>query len=242
MEYTVGTNDIDYSYDNNKVKRYSNLKKAIKDPKKVVFLDIWLTNDRESEALAQELESNIFRFSNLKKLTVYGNHKSRLPENIFKITSLEFLAINSFNLDPNTKFDDLKRIKFLSLGDCRLTKIPESILNLTTLQGIDLTANEITYIPERISNLTELRTIDLTNNNFLEIPTQLAKCHKLQYIDLINSEGTNVDKLKSVNVGVNEVKVICDLNEFKSLKALYLTWAYPDIESLKLKYPNLKFK
>jgi len=241
MEYTVGTKELNYSFDNKNVKRYNSLKSALKVPANVIFLDISITNDKESEKRIQDINSNILKFPNLKKLTILGNHNSILPQNILKISSLEFLAINSFNLDNAINFDSLKNLKFISLGDCKLKELPESIINLTSLQGIDLTANEISYIPLNISKLFDLRTIDLTNNNFTEIPNPLKKCINLQYIDLINSEGTDIDKLKSYNIGVNKIKTLTDLNEFKNLKGLYLTWAYSDVESLKLKYPNIKF-
>ncbi len=241
MEYTAGIKELNYSFDNKNVKRYSSLKSALKVPANVSFLDISIANDKESEKTIQDINSNILKFPNLKKLTILGNHTSALPLNILKISSLEFLAINSFNLDKNIRIDSLKNLKFISLGDCNLKELPESILNLTSLQGIDITANEISFIPLSISKLIDLRTIDLTNNNFTEIPNSLNKCINLQYIDLNNAEGTDIVKLKSYNIGVNNIKTVTDLNEFKNLKGLYLTWAYSDIESLKLKYPNIKF-
>ena len=244
LEFTEGIKELDYSFENNKVKRYHTLKTALANADKVVFLDISFTSEKDPGKLVQELNANILKFPNLKKLTLLGDHKSGLPENILKLGSLEFLAINSITIDPNTDFSRLEKLRFLCLGDCRLEKIPASVLRLTNLQGIDLTGNEIHSIPEEASTFYDLRTIDLSNNNFSEIPEALKKCTHLKYMDFINSEGLDKEKLKTFHIGVNEIKTIGDLNEFRNLQGLSLVWAYPreDIASLRLKYPHLTIK
>ena len=52
----------------------------------------------------------------------------------------------------------------LSLSQLRLTRLPESIGQLTQLQELDLISNQLTALPESIGRLTNLRKLLLHSN------------------------------------------------------------------------------
>lgn len=243
MEYTAGIKELDYSFDNTTLRRFYDMETAIRHPEKVVFLDVSFATTPDPGKLYKDLNENLLRFPNLKKLTLDGNDKYPVPEPVFQLTQLEFLALSSFKDSLSwTKLDALQNLRFLSLDFCGLKTVPPAVLSLKKLQGLDLTGNEIAHLPEETSGLTELITLDLTNNSFTEIPLALKNNPKLKYIDLNNAEGTNRGELRSYQVGVNKIRTVPDLTLFPSLKELYVTYAYEELDSLSRQYANVKIR
>jgi len=243
MEYTAGIKEIDYSFDNLTVRRFHDLDVALSYPEKVIFLDISFSSAKDPQLVFSRLNSNIEKFTHLKKLTLEGNDVYPVPENIFRMHSLEFLTLSSFkDSSAMARLNELQNLRFLGLDFCGLNSVPPSVLQLNKLQGLDLTGNEISYLPEGIADLSELVTIDLTNNLFTEIPSVLTRSPKLKYLDLNNAEGTDREKLRSYHVGVNKINYVRDLKEFRSLKELYVTDAYNGMDSLNKQYAHVKVR
>lgn len=241
MEYTAGIKEIDYSFDNASVKRFSNLESAMKHPERVVFLDISFATAKDPRSLFKRLNDNINQFVQLKKLTLEGNDTLPIPGAIFNMPKLEFLTLTSFKdtsgLSALTNFYNLR---FLGLDFCGLKQVPAPVMKLKNLQGLDLTGNEISALPPQFADLSNLITVDFSNNMFTEIPQSLKYNNKLKYLDFNNAEGIEKDKLSVYRVGVNEIKRIPDLAEFKSLKELYVTYAYSDVDSLNKHYAHVR--
>jgi|GEM_PF-6291698 len=243
MEYTAGCKEIDYSFDNASVRRFHDLETALKHPERVIFLDISAARVKDPHSVFYELNETITKFTHLKKLTLEGNDTLPIPGNIFKMQKLEFLALTSFkDTSKLSQLNWLQNLRFLSLDFCGLDHLPSSVLLLKNLQGLDLTGNEISYLPEEFSVFRELITIDLTNNLFTEVPSVLRQNQKLKYIDLNNAEGTEREKLSVYRVGVNDIKRMPDLWEFKSLREIYITHAYPGVDSLQRQYAHVKVR
>lgn len=244
MEYTAGTKELNYSFSKAKAKRYSSLEKALKAPDKVVFLDISLG----SNSAAKQLNDNLTKFKNLKKLTIncYGVSNSNFPQNIFKCSNLEFLVIFGFeNLDHQNlkELNKLDKLVFLSLTNCNLKFIPKYVYQLNKLEGLDLTLNNISSIPNEIGSLKTLRTIDLTNNCLTRFPMNLSNCSKLEWIDVNNAEGDNKAAMERLGFCINQINKIEDLNSFASLKevSVFRSVNTYEISRLKKAYPNIKF-
>ncbi|KAL6201339.1 hypothetical protein ACLB2K_025053 [Fragaria x ananassa] len=59
--------------------------------------------------------------------------------------------------------------------------IPAAIFNLSALQVINLSYNQLSgSIPREMGNLTTLKEIYLDNNNFIEIPNEIGSLHQLE--------------------------------------------------------------
>ncbi|ADY29359.1 leucine-rich repeat domain-containing protein [Cellulophaga lytica] len=61
--------------------------------------------------------------------------------------------------------EHLKGYQQISFKDMGIDKIPDFVWDMTNLETLDLTNNEISKIPNEISKLTKLRRLILTGNN-----------------------------------------------------------------------------
>ncbi|MDJ0516045.1 MAG: COR domain-containing protein, partial [Trichodesmium sp. MO_231.B1] len=72
--------------------------------------------------------------------------------------------------------------------------LPESIGNLTKLEHLDLTGNQLKNLPESIGNLTKLEHLDLTGNQLKNLPESIGNLTKLEHLDLSFNELTSLPK------------------------------------------------
>lgn len=249
LEYTHGTGDLSYSFNNKRLKRFSDLDKALEKPEEVIYLDWSLSNIDTPSIALERLNQTLPKFTNLKKLVISGSESCRrnFPDQVFQQTQLEFLVIQFF---PGLKPDDLlplknlTNLKFLSLQFCQLDYIPASVYGLPALEGLDMGGNNLSSIPE-IEGLNELITLDLTNNCFKEFPQNLSACKKLKYLDINNAEGVNLQRLQAHGMCANIFHRLDGLDKFESLERISL-FSVPvssnHIEELQQKYPHIKFK
>ena len=103
-----------------------------------------------------------------------------------------------------------------------LTKLPESIGNLSALQRINLEHNQLTSLPESIGNLTALQKINLWSNQLKSLPESIGNLTALQKINLRYNQLTslpesigNLTALQGIYLEGNPL-----LNIFKRLKNL----------------------
>ncbi len=122
----------------NKVKKYSSLEKALKEPDSVLYLT--LTNKNLSY-----LDPEIKKLTKLRILNLNSNPLYKVPDEIFEFDSL----------------------LVLSMANCNLGFIPQKIEKLQDLIFLDLSRNDLSDLPEGIGNLYELRWLDITENNIM---------------------------------------------------------------------------
>ncbi|MBD1893208.1 COR domain-containing protein [Coleofasciculus sp. FACHB-129] len=107
----------------------------------------------------------------------------------------------------------------LNLRNLELTKMPESIGQLTNLQKLDLGSlpweqpkNQLTELPEAIAALTQLQELDLSYNQLTELPEAIAALTQLQKLDLCDNELTELPEaiaaltqLQELNLSYNQL-------------------------------------
>ncbi len=88
----------------------------------------------------------------------------------------------------------------LHLKDNQLSKLPESIGNLTNLTTLNLGSNQLSKLPESIGNLTHLTTLDLSgnpstdlwfgpiDNRLTELPESIGNLTHLTRLDLRDNQ------------------------------------------------------
>ena len=80
----------------------------------------------------------------------------------------------------------------LDLGGLGLTEIPEVITQLTYLEFLYLTNNQLTRLPKIIAQLTHLKSLSLSNNKLTEIPEIITQ---LSYLESLYLDNNRLKKL-----------------------------------------------
>jgi Leucine-rich repeat (LRR) protein len=61
----------------------------------------------------------------------------------------------------------------------KLTELPESLWELTTLQTLNLSGNQLTALPEAIGQLTTLQTLNLRSNHLTNITRGIEATYRI---------------------------------------------------------------
>ena len=186
---------------------------------------LYLANNSLSGNLPSDMGNG---FSNLEQLQIYGNmFQGNIPNgisNASKLTEIDLKGnefsgtvpdvfgglklLESLHLDYNNnlKLDDsflisltgCRKLKYLSVSETSLSKLPKSIGNLTVgyfwadSSGIDGS------LPLEIGNMSNLVRLSLSGNNLNgSIPSTIKGLQKLQCLDFDNNrlQGSIVDEL-----------------------------------------------
>lgn len=91
------------------------------------------------------------------------NIESFISENNFDNSKEELVIEHLPLIIPRGFFNSYLNIVKLVLTDCNLKKMPRSILNLSNLNYLDISNNDITYIPIEIGKIKKLTTLKYEN-------------------------------------------------------------------------------
>jgi|GEM_PF-3184300 len=112
-----------------------------------------------------------------------------LPEGLHKLQNLTFLSLEENEL---TTFPANlpKSLKVLNLSSNNLSSIPPEIGNLSNLENLYLSSNQLNgEIPVELGNLDNLVHLSLRNNNLTgNIPPELAHLNNLRHLDLASNQ------------------------------------------------------
>lgn len=90
--------------------------------------------------------------------------------------------------------------------DVRYDGITEDITNLSELEVLDLSHNQIVEIPEYLTQMTTLKELDMSYNEGIEkIPNNLSNLINLEKLNLV---GTKVSKIKGFNKNKSPKEII----------------------------------
>ena len=90
----------------------------------------------------------------------------------------------------------MKKLRKLDLRETRISALPGSIGNLTSLQWLDLHGTQISALPDSIGNLKKLRKLDLCNCHLQEISYGVVSLGLPFVIDDKWTEGVLQTKVK----------------------------------------------
>lgn len=141
----------------------------------------------------------LYKLNNLKKLTIFGEHKARTSYDVSKFEKLEYLNLTSTNI-KQLDVSKNKNLKVIEInGNERLKKVDLS--KNSKLKEIQVSYCSLKKII--FSKDNKIKTIDLRDN-------------KLQKLNLSR---VNKKTLKTLRVNVNPLKKI-NISDFKNLKWL----------------------
>lgn len=123
--------------DNSSFKRYRSIKRALRAPESVFFLDLSGQN-------LQKPPQEIGKLKSLRVLNLSSNEIRELPDFIFRLPHLETLILSHNLMDslPDS-IVELRTLKKLDLQDNLFMTVPQVILQLPAISFIDLAYNSI---------------------------------------------------------------------------------------------------
>ncbi len=98
-----------------------------------------------------------------------------------------------------------KQLPTLDLSNSQISKIPESIGNLSNLTRLILSNNLLTKLPESIGNLSNLTELYLDNNQLTKLPESIANICNLTELSL-EENPLILPPIEVVNEGINGIK------------------------------------
>jgi len=101
--------------------------------------------------------------------------------------------------------------KTLDLSNQNLTKIPDYVFNVTNLEELNVSNNQLTgAIQSQIGQLKKLKVLNASNNLMTGVPAEVGQLLNLQVLDLSNNQLTglpnelaNLKNLKTFNISGN---------------------------------------
>ncbi|WP_166157905.1 leucine-rich repeat domain-containing protein [Neochlamydia sp. AcF84] len=121
-------------------------------------------------------------------------------------------------------------ITFLWLDGLDLTFLPPELWQLSELQTLGLSSNQLATIPAEIGQLSELRWLELNGNQLTTIPAEIGQLSELQILYLRNNQLTSIpaeigqlSQLHELTLSSNQLTVIpAEMGQLTKLQVLSL--------------------
>ena len=128
-----------------------------------------------------EFPTEIFQLAEtLEVLDLFGNKLSELPADFgcLKKLKIVFLSNNDFEEVPSV-LADCPALTMIGIKSNKVKTVPENSLPVNT-RWLILTDNQITKLPDSMGQLTKLQKLALAGNQLTELPESMANCRALQ--------------------------------------------------------------
>jgi Leucine-rich repeat (LRR) protein len=221
--------ESDYEYG-----RFYTIEEALKNPNKVLKLELGDYHFRRNTNKKFYLDSTIARFVNLERFSFTCNYIDSLPSEIVRLPKLKHVTIvdadnmgapsDNCKLDfPDTfsKLAQVESLESLYLPYVKV-KIPAEISLLQNISTLTMVFNGLQSLPSEIGELTNLKGLYINYNELKDLPSEFSK----------------LKSLRSLSIGSNNLEVIPpEILTLKELKSLDLSGN--EIERLPSEIPQL---
>jgi internalin A len=102
--------------------------------------------------------------------------------------SVEYAADSPKLTELPESLGQLTQLQSLNLSRNNLTVLPDWLGQLTQLQSLRLLGNRLTTLPESLGQLTQLRSLDLDNNQLTALPESLGQLTQLTSLEIANNK------------------------------------------------------
>ncbi|CAI9729022.1 malignant fibrous histiocytoma-amplified sequence 1 homolog [Octopus vulgaris] len=145
------------------------------------------------------------------------------------LTSLKvFHAVGNYLQTIPNCFTQISELQKLNLSYNNLSELSQSIFKLTSLVELNLCENSVERLPPEIGELKNLRHLNIGGNLLSEVPEQMSQCKKLQILNL-SGKWSPRGGLRTLPISV------CNLPEL-----LTLDCSWHQIDTLPDEIGNLK--
>lgn len=146
-------------------------------------------HERELQSLTLEdaqllsLPPNLAQLQSVTRLRISGSPSLGWPD----LTAFENLASLSLDNCGITEIPDsirsLRNLKALALDKNRVTELPQALFQLP-LHYLSINANELSELDPAISQLSSLKELRLDNNIIVSLPPQIGNLHDLEILSV----------------------------------------------------------
>jgi Leucine-rich repeat (LRR) protein len=180
-----------------------------------------------------------------KKFSVKPD-QAKVLEELEKNVGESFLEVDVLEWDTFGFKIDTGNVVGIGMFNRGLTKLPDSIGNLSSLEELYLGSNKLVYLPESIGKLKSLQKLFLRNNNLISLPDSIGSLSSLKELYLLGNQLSDLPKsmakLKSLQIfglGSNQFKSVPTLiGNLKSL--LNLSFRDNKLKEIPESIGNLK--
>jgi len=159
-----------------------------------------------------ELPKSLGSLPKLKAINISSGDLSKLPESLKNSSTLQKIAIaGEIQADDFPDwFVEVKQLESLSLINCGLSEIPESIFKMRNLKSLDLSRNELTTIPSSLGAMQNLEDLDLAHNQLNSLAEEVYQLQKLKRINLTGN------KLSTLSEDMKALSALEELNLYEN--------------------------
>jgi Leucine-rich repeat (LRR) protein/uncharacterized pyridoxamine 5'-phosphate oxidase family protein len=150
-----------------------------------------------------EIPEQVFKCKNLVSLNLSNNGIVSIPRELSELSSLKKLdlsmnrGLNPIDLDEvfeNAKF----KLTELSLHACNLLYVPSSLNRQSGIKYLDISSNRLTSLPYTFMELSSLETVNVSSNKLRNISWVVNYWWSLKSIDFSDNDGLQVSSVLSV--------------------------------------------
>ena len=145
-----------------------------------------------------------------------------------KKLDLDNLRIN--NLEGIDSIPGIETATIIYLKNNLITHLPTALFNLTNMENLDLSENQIAEIPKEISHLVKLKRLTLVSNRIKHLPESFYNLVQLERLNLrhnrleeVSSNISQMTNLYLLNLSWNQISEIpAGIGQLQKLEWLYL--------------------
>ncbi|WVZ50608.1 hypothetical protein U9M48_001848 [Paspalum notatum var. saurae] len=151
------------------------------------------------------------------------------------LNKFAFLVVLDLEGWENLKDEDLLHVckmstlKYLSVRNTRVSKLPKEIKELWTLSSLDVSYTHVDELPLEVFKLPYLERLDLRGTRIRQLPKQIAGLHWLTFL-LVDSFETRVPDdattLATVDLTQHPASFVRALGDIRWLEVLAVTWSF----------------
>ncbi len=141
----------------------------------------------------------------------------------------------------------------LCLGGQSIVELNEDINQLSLLQDLNISQNEISTLPEKFGNLLNLTELNLSGNKIVRFPTSMTNLKNLKSLNISSMENPdwenifliiqNLTSLEVLDISYNQLPFHLFDRLPKSIKKIYITECNlndEQVDILRKKFENIE--